>query len=52
MVAGGRQIGIVSFSEKPCGMGTPAVFTRVDHFIDWINKTIAEYKSESSINEV
>uniref|UniRef100_A0A1B6G6F2 Peptidase S1 domain-containing protein n=1 Tax=Cuerna arida TaxID=1464854 RepID=A0A1B6G6F2_9HEMI len=35
------QIGIISFSAKPCGIkGFPGVNTRVSQFIDWIkNKT-------------
>lgn len=31
------QVGIISFSAKPCGIqGFPGVNTRVSQYIDWI----------------
>ncbi len=30
------QIGITSFGTKECGTGTPAVYTRVSAYLDWI----------------
>lgn len=39
----GEQIGIVSFSQKPCGLkGYPGVFTRVAHYVEWINNIVSE----------
>jgi secreted trypsin-like serine protease len=30
------QVGIVSFGNGKCGDGSPAVYTRVESYIDWI----------------
>ncbi|XP_067002693.2 trypsin II-P29 [Anabrus simplex] len=41
LLANGHQVGIVSWSVKPCTVkGYPGVFTEVSHYIDWINKNI------------
>ncbi|XP_018319741.1 chymotrypsin-1-like [Agrilus planipennis] len=48
LVVNGHQVGIVSWSDKPCASpGKPGVFTRVSTYIDWIyDKTgISLYKS-------
>ncbi|KAF5293940.1 hypothetical protein FQA39_LY13645 [Lamprigera yunnana] len=34
------QYGIVSYGPKFCGKGLPAIYTRVDHYINWILSTI------------
>jgi trypsin len=35
----GQQVGIVSWSLKPCAEGPyPGVSTRVSYFIDWIEE--------------
>lgn len=35
-----EQIGIVSFSQKPCGLkGYPGVFTKVANYVQWIVDT-------------
>ncbi|XP_076620357.1 transmembrane protease serine 9-like [Colletes latitarsis] len=36
LVANGKQIGIVSFG-RPCGVGSPDVYTRVSSYLSWIN---------------
>ncbi|XP_047115998.1 trypsin I-P1-like [Schistocerca piceifrons] len=42
LIANGQQIGIVSWSEKPCASeGLPGVFTEVSYFIDWISEHIS-----------
>ncbi|XP_034486951.1 chymotrypsin-2-like [Drosophila innubila] len=42
----GQQVGIVSWSVKPCGVAPyPGVFCKVANYIDWIErKLIANYK--------
>lgn len=35
LVLHGEQVGIVSWSIKPCGQ-YPGVFTKVSHYRDWI----------------
>ncbi|XP_076619641.1 chymotrypsin-2-like [Colletes latitarsis] len=37
LVANGVQIGIVSFG-RPCGIGSPDVYTRVTSFLSWIKQ--------------
>eukprot|EP00090_Calanus_glacialis_P033594 TRINITY_DN5586_c0_g1_i4.p1 TRINITY_DN5586_c0_g1~~TRINITY_DN5586_c0_g1_i4.p1 ORF type:complete len:444 (+),score=80.88 TRINITY_DN5586_c0_g1_i4:24-1355(+) len=32
------MVGVVSAGTKTCGLGTPAIYTRVAHFRDWIIK--------------
>lgn len=37
MLVNGVQIGIVSWSVKPCTVPPyPGVYTKVSHYIDWI----------------
>lgn len=37
----GQQVGIVSWSEKPCTIAPyPGVFTEVSWYVDWINAQI------------
>ena len=36
-------IGIVSFGSQSCGVGRPAVYTRVSAFLDWIRTNIEKY---------
>ena len=33
-------VGIVSFGPKLCGSGTPGVYTRVTHYVDWIKNNL------------
>ncbi|NXJ08803.1 CTRL protease, partial [Odontophorus gujanensis] len=35
-------IGIVSWGSSNCNVNTPAVYTRVSHFRDWIDQTVAQ----------
>jgi len=35
-------LGIVSFGTKTCGSGNPAIYTRVESFIPWIQETIRD----------
>jgi len=35
-------LGIVSFGTKTCGAGNPAIYTRVESFIPWIQDTIRD----------
>ncbi|XP_053999578.1 chymotrypsin-1-like [Hylaeus anthracinus] len=37
LVANGQQIGIVSFG-RPCGVGSPDVYTRVSSYLNWIKQ--------------
>merc|ERR1712066_59767 len=37
-------IGIVSFGSKKCGIGSPAVYTRVSAYRDWIQEKMNTYK--------
>ncbi|KAF5284541.1 hypothetical protein FQA39_LY16991 [Lamprigera yunnana] len=42
LTADGKQVGIVSWSEKPCGKkGYPGIYTRVSSYVDWINGKIS-----------
>ncbi|XP_059470399.1 chymotrypsin-1-like [Neocloeon triangulifer] len=42
LIVDGRQIGIVSWSIKPCTIAPyPGVYTQVSPFIDWINSKIS-----------
>ncbi|XP_049829815.1 chymotrypsin-2-like [Schistocerca gregaria] len=39
LIANGYQVGIVSWSRKPCTIkGSPGVFTRVAYYVDWIRQ--------------
>ncbi|XP_049813037.1 trypsin-1-like [Schistocerca nitens] len=39
LIANGYQIGIVSWSRKPCASkGSPGVFTEVSYYVDWIKE--------------
>ena len=46
----GVQIGIASFIINGCADGNPDVFTRVSSHLDWINRTMIDYKSDSFLN--
>lgn len=36
-------VGIVSFGSAQCGLANfPGIYTRVDHFMDWILRNIKE----------
>jgi secreted trypsin-like serine protease len=35
-------VGIVSAGTSECGIGAPAIFTRVTSYINWIIKTLNE----------
>ena len=37
-------IGIVSFGSRSCGVGRPAVYTRVSAFLDWIQTSIETFE--------
>lgn len=42
LLVNGVQVGIVSWSVKPCGVPPyPGVFTEVSHYIDWIEQKTA-----------
>ncbi|CAK1589845.1 unnamed protein product [Parnassius mnemosyne] len=41
LVREGRQVGIVSWG-LPCAKGKPDVYTKVESFMDWIEKTLDE----------
>lgn len=48
-----RQIGIVSGGqESVTTVEFPGIFTRVTELEDWINQTIEEYESSTSVNEL
>lgn len=39
LLVDGVQVGIVSWSIKPCGLAPyPGVFTEVSHYIEWIEE--------------
>lgn len=41
MLKSKEQLGIVSWSVKPCTVAPyPGVYTKVSHYISWINKNI------------
>lgn len=43
MVVNGVQVGIVSWSVKPCTVAPyPGVFAKVSSYVDWIYENIAE----------
>ena len=33
-------IGIVSFGTSNCGIGAPAVYTKITNYLDWIEKNL------------
>ncbi|KPI98612.1 Chymotrypsin-2 [Papilio xuthus] len=41
LVREGRQVGVVSWGI-PCAKGKPDVYTKVESFMDWIEKTLAD----------
>lgn len=42
LVVNGEQVGVVSFSQKPCGLrGYPGVFTKVARYVSWIADVVA-----------
>ncbi|XP_050668981.1 chymotrypsin-1-like [Leptidea sinapis] len=45
LVREGRQVGIVSWGI-PCARGKPDVYTKVEFFMDWIEKTLLEDDEE------
>ena len=34
------QVGIVSYGPTNCGQGLPGVYTRIEHFIEWIKRNL------------
>ncbi|GLG94130.1 Trypsin-1 [Gryllus bimaculatus] len=43
LVANGVQVGVVSWSQKPCTVAPfPGVFTEVSYYIDWIQEQIQD----------
>ncbi|CAH2098069.1 unnamed protein product [Euphydryas editha] len=45
LVREGRQVGIVSWGV-PCAKGKPDVYTKVEAFMDWIEKTLSDDDEE------
>ncbi|KAF5284545.1 hypothetical protein FQA39_LY16995 [Lamprigera yunnana] len=53
LTAGGKQIGVVSWSVKPCGAkGYPGVYTRVASYINWIEWQMLFYKSQDFFSKL
>lgn len=43
LVVNGTQVGVVSWSVKPCAVAPyPGVFSKVSSYVDWIYEKIAE----------
>ena len=34
------QVGIISYGGRTCGSGTPAVYTKVEAYTDWIKSKL------------
>ncbi|XP_053973147.1 chymotrypsin-1-like [Hylaeus volcanicus] len=53
LVANGQQIGIVSFG-RPCGLGSPDVYTKVSSYLNWIRgqQSLIQDEEESDVDMV
>ncbi|XP_049829104.1 trypsin-1-like isoform X2 [Schistocerca gregaria] len=51
LIANGYQIGIVSWSRKPCASrGSPGVFTEVSYYVDWIKEKTSNSSTADKIS--